>query len=114
MVRTHKGKSIDMQALKQKNEQKVAIGNTGKNVRGDLLGPGRKVVKTKEQLAAEKYNSGKTKKTATKQALNTPVNEMLGRSKKKPTKFIDQQADKKKLSDKETLGKYDLGEIVKD
>jgi hypothetical protein len=110
MTRTHTGKNINMSQLKEKNANKITIGNMKTNVRGDLLGPGGKIVKTKEQLASEKYDKKRTKKVTTTGALNTPVDELLKGSKKKPVRFVDQQ--NKKKNDIETLGKYDLGEAV--
>jgi|SRR5882672_3278680 len=111
-VRTHTGKSIDMGALKERNSKTVTVGNMKTNARGDLLGPGGKIVKTKEQLASEKYDKKRTKTVTSTTSLNSPVDEMLGK-KKKPVKFVDEQAAKKK-SDLQTLGKYDLGESVED
>jgi hypothetical protein len=112
MVKTHKGSTLDINALKEKNQHVVTVGNMKTNARGDLLGPGGKIVKTKEQLATEKYDKKRTKTVKGTAALNAPVNEMLG-GKKKPVKFADQQ-EAKKQSDIETLGKYDLGEGIED
>jgi len=53
IYRTMQGKEIDMGKLIARNENSVAVGNMKVNARGDLLGPGGKVVKTREQLQAE-------------------------------------------------------------
>jgi len=112
MVKTFKGQHIDMTVLKEKNGHVPTVGNMKTNARGDLLGPGGKIVKTKEQLASEKYDKKRTKTVKGNAALNSPVNEMLG-GKKKPVKFAEEQAKKTK-TDVETLGKYDLGEGIED
>jgi hypothetical protein len=46
------GRSIDMDLLRQKNELTPAVGNAKVNARGDELGPGGKIVKTREQVLA--------------------------------------------------------------
>lgn len=61
VVKTASGKKIDMDTLRLQNEDTIAVGNTKKNARGDLLGPGGKVVKTRDQIMKEYY------------ALNTPI-----------------------------------------
>lgn len=51
------GKIVDMEKLMQKNELVQAVGNAGVNARGDKLGPGGKIVKTREQVVAEYYEN---------------------------------------------------------
>lgn len=50
-----KGKQIDMGKLAMRNESAPAVGNMRVNARGDELGPGGKIVKTREQVLAEYY-----------------------------------------------------------
>jgi len=50
-----RGKEIDMEKLSLKHETTPAVGNAKLNARGDLLGAGGKVVKTREQLMKEYY-----------------------------------------------------------
>jgi hypothetical protein len=52
-----RGKTIDMEQLNLKHETIPAVGNMKVNARGDELGPGGKVVKTKEQILADYYNA---------------------------------------------------------
>jgi hypothetical protein len=59
--RTAMGGAIDMDRLRLTNENTIAIGNARTNARGDQLGPGGKVIKTRAQLQQEYYK------------LNTPV-----------------------------------------
>ena len=55
--RTAQGKSIDIEKLRLQNELVPAIGNMRVNARGDQLGPGGKVVKSREQMLDDHYNS---------------------------------------------------------
>ena len=55
------GKQIDVDQLALTNEHIIAVGNMRVNSRGDELGAGGKVVKTRDQIMKEYY------------ALNTPV-----------------------------------------
>jgi hypothetical protein len=58
MARTHRtaqGKQIDMENIRAKNELVIAVGNTKQNGRGDLLGAGGKIVKTRDQVMREYY-----------------------------------------------------------
>lgn len=50
-----RGVALDMGALAAKNEKVVALGNASMNARGDIVGPGGKVVKKREQVATEYY-----------------------------------------------------------
>ena len=55
--RTAQGKPIDMDALRVRNEATVAVGNMKTNARGDELGPGGIVVRTRDQVMKEYYSS---------------------------------------------------------
>lgn len=64
MAATHRsamGKAIDMDMLRLANEGVIAVGNMRTNARGDELGPGGKIVKTRSEIMSEYH------------ALNTPV-----------------------------------------
>jgi hypothetical protein len=56
VYRTSNGKSIDMDLLRQRNELTPAVGNARVNARGDELGPGGKIVRTREQILQDFYN----------------------------------------------------------
>lgn len=56
MVKTFRGADIDMHALALKNETQIAMGNVKMNARGDLLGPGSQIVKTREQIVREQLD----------------------------------------------------------
>ena len=59
--RTAMGKAIDIDSLRVANEGVIAVGNMRTNARGDELGAGGQVVKTRAQLMQEYHK------------LNTPV-----------------------------------------
>jgi hypothetical protein len=54
IYQTARGVPIDMARLKLANENTIAVGNKKVNARGDLLGPGGKVIKTRAEIMAEK------------------------------------------------------------
>jgi hypothetical protein len=60
VYRTMQGKEIDMGKLIAQNEMSVAVGNMKVNARGDQLGAGGQIIKTREQLAAEREKSNDT------------------------------------------------------
>lgn len=55
MYKTAQGKIIDMDKLMRQNELVPAVGNAKVNARGDKLGPGGQIVKTREEIVAEYY-----------------------------------------------------------
>jgi hypothetical protein len=52
---TSRGKQVDINQIKIKNEMVVAVGNAGTNARGDLV-KGGKIVKTREEVMRDQYN----------------------------------------------------------
>jgi len=52
-----RGKEIDMERLSLKHETEPAVGNARMNARGDELGTGGKIVKTREQILQDYYNN---------------------------------------------------------
>jgi hypothetical protein len=61
-----RGKTIDMEQLNLKHETIPAVGNMKVNARGDELGPGGKIVKTREEILADYYS--KNPRAATEDA----------------------------------------------
>jgi len=55
-----RGQVVDMARLAAENANQVAIGNASMNARGDLLGPGGEVLKTREDITRD-YNSDNPK-----------------------------------------------------
>ena len=61
IYKSAQGKKVNMDSLRVANESTIAVGNMGVNGRGDLLGPGGQVIKTRDQIMKDYYS------------LNTPV-----------------------------------------
>lgn len=61
LYRSAQGRVVDIEKLRLANEDTIAVGNMKVNARGDQLGPGGKVIKTRNQIMKEYYQ------------LNTPV-----------------------------------------
>ena len=55
--RSMQGKVVDLGQLISKNELIPAVGNVRVNARGDELGAGGKIVRTKEEIMAEYYRN---------------------------------------------------------
>ena len=53
--KTMRGKIVDMDLLRKKNELTPAIGNARVNARGDELGPGGKIIKKREEIVKDYY-----------------------------------------------------------
>jgi|TARA_B110000238_G_scaffold90343_1_gene99021 hypothetical protein len=53
VYKSMQGKQVDMDLLRQKNELTPAVGNAKVNARGDELGPGGTIIKTREQILAD-------------------------------------------------------------
>lgn len=54
---SHRGKPIDIDGLRQRNELVPAVGNARVNARGDKLGPGGKIIQSRESMLQEYYNT---------------------------------------------------------
>jgi 7,8-dihydro-6-hydroxymethylpterin-pyrophosphokinase len=67
------GKTIDMDLLRKKNELTPAVGNARVNARGDELGPGGKIVKKREDVVKEYYNSRPVEQVQDRPIQNTVV-----------------------------------------
>ena len=52
-----RGKEVDMEKLSLRNETEIAVGNAKLNARGDEIGAGGKIVKTREQILQDYYNN---------------------------------------------------------
>lgn len=53
--RSMRGKQVDMDLLRKRNELTPAAGNARVNARGDELGPGGQIIKKREDVVAEHY-----------------------------------------------------------
>lgn len=61
VYKTANGKVINIDAIMAQHEESIAVGNMKVNARGDELGPGGKIERTREKVMADYYK------------LNTPV-----------------------------------------
>lgn len=50
-----RGKEIDMEKLQLKHETEPAVGNAKLNARGDEIGAGGKIVRTREEILQDYY-----------------------------------------------------------
>ena len=55
--RTMRGREVDFEKLNLRNETTPAVGNMRVNARGDELGAGGKIVRTREQILADYYQN---------------------------------------------------------
>ena len=55
--RTMRGREVDFEKLNLRNETTPAVGNMRVNARGDELGAGGKIIKTREQILADYYQN---------------------------------------------------------
>lgn len=56
-IKSARGVEVDFAKFMAQNEETVAVGNGAMNARGDILGRGGKIVKTRDQVAADAYNT---------------------------------------------------------
>jgi len=54
-VKSMRGKEIDMEKLNLKNELLPAVGNAKVNARGDEIGKGGEIVRTREEVLQDYY-----------------------------------------------------------
>ena len=55
LVKSMRGKEVDMEKLNLRNEEVPAVGNAKVNARGDELGAGGAIVRTREEVLADYY-----------------------------------------------------------
>lgn len=67
--KTARGKEFNMQSFAGSQGETIAIGNSGRNARGDLLGPGGKIIAAKQDIV-NKLNKDTVQSAAKKVKLN--------------------------------------------
>jgi len=67
VYRTSNGRVVDMDLLRQKNELTPAVGNVRVNARGDELGPGGQIVRSREEILKDFYASAEAAAKETKE-----------------------------------------------
>lgn len=100
IYRTMQGEKVDIEALFRKNELTQAVGNMNSNARGDELGPGGVIVKSREQKAREYYLKRKAEKAANKSQAQPstatpapPVEEPVEEIKSKKKKIVEKDLE---------------------
>ena len=101
LYRTMQGRMVDIEKLRATNEEVRAVGNMSVNARGDVVGTGGKIVKTKEQLMKEYYEApkGRADDTPTKKTRIESIPQQEGVK----TQFINPVAQTQQV--KNTPGK---------
>lgn len=89
------GVEIDIGQFIQKNEKAIAIGNARMNARGDKLGPGGKIVKTKEQIIQEYYENNPNAVQKVSLTKVEPISKQLAKQQVKMTPAIQEDAVEK-------------------
>ena len=77
------GKVIDMDKLMRQNELTPAVGNMNVNARGDELGAGGRIVRTREEVVAEYYEG----KKPVRNHVNTPNADLTNTENTNPQKL---------------------------
>ena len=73
-----RGKQVDMDLLRKRNELTPAVGNARVNARGDELGPGGQIIKKREDVVAEHYATAGVATEATgRTQTNKPVADVI-------------------------------------
>lgn len=89
IYRTAQGRQVDMERLRLQNEMTPAVGNMRVNARGDQLGPGGKVVQTREEMLDQYYKNTANKKVNVADSIPTS-SANAGRVKQiEPDDFVD-------------------------
>ncbi len=69
--RTAQGQVIDIGALIAVNETVIAVGNQKVNARGDELGPGGKIIRTRNEIMEEHYRLSQAAKATTQPTITS-------------------------------------------
>tara|TARA_B100001093_G_C26492132_1_gene869523 strand:+ start:103 stop:474 length:372 start_codon:yes stop_codon:yes gene_type:complete len=73
MYRTMQGRMVDIEKLRGANENIQAVGNMKVNARGDILGPSGNIVKPKEVVMKEYYETPKGRAVDTPRIKTPPA-----------------------------------------
>jgi len=96
--RSLRGKVVDMDMLSKKNELTPAVGNVRVNARGDELGAGGKIIKTRNDITKEYYDSNVSESSGAARPASAPVADVVPEQPKPTTKKSTKKPD---LSSKE-------------
>ena len=121
-----RGKQVDMDLLRKRNELTPAVGNARVNARGDELGPGGQIIKKREDVVAEHYatagvaaeSSGRTTMPVADAPVaavqeSAPVKKTITRTTKLSASPAEVAAEEAALDDQEEWIEDDDGNFVK-
>ena len=118
-----RGKQVDMDLLRKRNELTPAVGNARVNARGDELGPGGQIIKKREEVVAEYYATAGTAVEATGRttvpvadqpvAAVEPAKKTVTRTTKLSATPAEVAAEEAALDDQEDWIEDDDGNFVK-
>jgi len=96
-----RGKVVDMDLLQQRNELTPAVGNARVNARGDELGAGGKIIRKKEDILKEYYEtSNRVPDEPVVQNQATPtVDEVVESKKTKTTTRAQKKVEEKGIQE---------------
>lgn len=105
IYKTNRGMSIDYEVLMAQNETATAIGNMSVNARGDVLGAGGHIVKTRNQVIQEYHQTvAKTQQSVSistipeEEFFQTPA-QIMEKLKEEKAEKEQEQRPKRKLSE---------------
>lgn len=76
-VTSMKGKQIDFNAIREAHGATIALGNARMNARGDIIGRGGAVVKTKETVVRDYYENNPKAVSVTSVSLKDLADEVM-------------------------------------
>lgn len=95
--RSAMGKQVNMDTLRLANETQIAIGNMRTNARGDQLGTGGKIIKTRAEIMQEYYDLNVPVADDTPLQRNSSVNAAMPSIFEQPPQIV--QESEKMLDD---------------
>jgi hypothetical protein len=123
--RSMRGKQVDMDLLRKRNELTPAVGNARVNARGDELGPGGQIIKKREDVVQAHYATAGSASEATGRTnspvadvpeveaeVTAPVSKTVTRTTKKSASLAEVAAEEAALDDSEEWVEDDAGNFV--
>jgi hypothetical protein len=95
-VLSMRGKTVDMARLAAENANKIAVGNASMNAKGDVIGPGGNVVRSREQIVRD-YHA--TNPKAVKQIALRNIKSEVFVSPAEALAVADKPKSKRKIAD---------------
>lgn len=75
--KTSRGREFNMQAFTSSRGEIIAMGNSGRNARGDMIGPGGKILTSSQEIANTVYNKQTFAQNKTQKV--NPLEQEIGR-----------------------------------